>query len=487
MTENLAPQSATSSGLRRNSIGTFGLIFMVIAAAAPLTAMASNISLSLGFGAGPGTVGLLLVVAAILIVFASAYVALARHITDAGAYYAFIGFGLGSSAGAGAAFVAATAYNLAAGGMAAATGYFANLTMASVFGVDVGWYVYAAVTLAATAVLGRRGVDVTKYLTAGASVLQFVILIWLALAVAVQRPRNWSLDVFSPSAMLDGNVALTLAFCIVSFVGFESTAIYGEEAKSARRSIRIATFTSIALLVGVFVAATWSLVAAFDDVRATAGADPGALVFRAADVYLGGWSGTALSGLVTVSFFAASIAFHNMAARYHFSLGRAGLLPRALQRVHPRWKAPSVASATQVGISIVMLIPFVITRADPIVNLFPIVSGVTSLSLTTLMIGCCLSILVAGHRGKLPPNRWAVVIAPAAAGLGMAFLCTVILFHYTEVTGSSQLIVAMMPLVPLVLAAYGALRQRAIGSARSPEPEPSPSSRALMTEGVDNL
>lgn len=464
MTENLAHPAATAPRLKRNTIGTFGLIFMVLAAAAPLTAMASNISLSLGYGVGPGTVGLLIVVAVVLAIFASAYVALARHITDAGAYYSFIGFGLGRSVGAGAAFVAATAYNLAAAGMAAATGYFANLTLSSAVGIDFGWQLYAAAALAATALLGRRGVEVTKYLTAGASILQFLILIWLALAVAVQRPGHWSLDVFAPTSMMDGNVALTLAFCIVSFVGFESTAIYGEEAKSARRSIKIATYVSIALLVGVFVMATWALVAAFADVQSIAAADPGSLVFGAADMYLGSWSGTALSALVTISFFAASIAFHNMAARYHFSLGRAGLLPRPLQRVHPKWQSPSVASAVQVCISIVVLVPFVATGADPIVNLFPIVSGVTSLSLTALMIGCCLSVLWAGHRGRLPASRWVTVIAPAVSGLAMLFLCAVIVTHYSAVTGSSRLIVALMPLIPLVLAVYGALRQRFVDS-----------------------
>lgn len=456
---------ADAAHLKPNTIGAFGLTFMVVAVAAPLTAMASNLSLSLGFGVGAGTVGLLVVVALALTVFASAFVALARYVTNAGAYYAFIGFGLGRTVGSGAAFVATTAYNMAAAGMAAATGYFLGLTVESMLGFDAPWYVYAAVALVLTAWFGRRGVEIAKHLITVVSIMQFVMLLVLAVAVAVQRPEGWTVDVFSPSAMLDGNVALTLAFCVLSFVGFEATAIYGEEARAARTSIKTATYASIVLLVGVFVIATWSLVAAFDDVKAVAAEDPGALVFATADIYLGAWSGNLLSILVTISFFAASVAFHNMAARYHFSLGRAELLPPVLATVHPRWGTPAAASALQSAISVLVLAPFVISGADPIINLFPMVSGVTSVSLISLMVGCCASILVAVHRNKLPrTNTWAAIVAPIVAGVCLLVLLGVIVANYSDVTGSTKLLVILMPVLPIGAAVYGALRQRRIGN-----------------------
>lgn len=458
MSSALQPEPVdTAPGLRRNTIGAFGLTFMVVAAAAPLTAMASNISLSLAFGVGGGTVGLLVVVAALLAVFAAAYVALSRHVTNAGAYYAFIGFGLGRATGAGAAFVATVAYNMAAGGMIAATGYFAGVTAEAYLGVDLPWYAYGVVALGLTAYLGRRGVDVAQRLTTGVSLLQFAVIIVLGLAVLVQRPGGWDLGVFTPGQMFDGNVAMTLVFCILSFVGFEATAIYGEEARVARRSIRVATYTSIALLVGIFVFSTWSIVAAFDDVRAAAAADPGSLVFRTADAYLGSWSGSLLSTMVTVSFLAAGVAFHNMAARYHYSLGRSGLLPRALATTHPRHGTPHRSSALQIGLSIVMLVPFAVSGADPILNLFPAVSGITSISLTSLMIGCCLSIVVAGRRGLLPESAWVTLVAPVVAGVGMIVICVIILTNYQEVTGSTSLVIAAMPLLPLAAGVYGAV------------------------------
>lgn len=469
-TTGTEPGTAATGGsaphLRRGSLGAFGLTFMVVAAAAPLTAMASNISLSLAFGVGGGTVGLLLVVAALLTIFASAYVALSRHVLNAGAYYAFIGHGLGGAVGSGAAFVATVAYNLAAGGMIAATGYFADITAMTYFDVDLPWWAYGIVALALTALLGRRGVDITQWFTTGISLLQFAVLIALGVAIIAQRPSGWSLDVVSPSAMFEGNVAMTLVFCVLSFVGFEATAIYGEEARAARRSIKVATYSSIALLVGVFVFSTWSIASAYADVKTEAAADPGSLVFRTADVYLGSWSGGVLSTLVTISFLASGVAFHNMAARYHFSLARAGMLPTVLSGVHPRHGTPHRSSAAQCVLSVLVLVPFVVVGADPILNLFPAVSGITSVSLTTLMLGCCLSILVAGRRGLLPEGRWATLVAPAVAGTGLAVILAIILLNYQEVTGSTDLVIALMPLIPLAAALYGAFAFKAAGRPR---------------------
>ena len=66
------------------------MVFMVIACTAPLTAMASNVSLSLVAGAGVGTLGWLVAVGVLLAVFTSGYVALGRKVVSAGAYHAYV-------------------------------------------------------------------------------------------------------------------------------------------------------------------------------------------------------------------------------------------------------------------------------------------------------------------------------------------------------------------------------------------------------------
>ncbi|WP_033290452.1 APC family permease [Amycolatopsis jejuensis] len=459
MTETPLRQAA-SPGLRQNSVGVAGMVFMVVAATAPLTAMASNLSLSLGLGVGSGTLGWLLIVGVLLAVFTTGYVALSRRVVNAGAYYAFIGFGLGRSAGSAAAFIAGIAYNMAAAAMAAATGYFASIGFATYFDVHLGWYVYAAVALAVVWALGFFGVRIASRATAVICVTQFLLLAVLAVAILVRQPGGFTFEGYSPSVMFDGNYALALVFCMLSFAGYEAAAIYGEECAAPGRSIKRATYLALALLIVVFLFSTWSLVAAFEDVATAAQEDPGTLVMRAAQHYLGSWAVVAISLLLAVSFLAASVSFHNMAARYHFSLSRAGLLPRKLSVVHRRFGTPAAASLVQIVVCVVVLLPFVLTGMDPLTNLFPAVSGVTSLAVTGLMAGAAISAAVASFRGILPGGAWPVRVAPMVAAAGLIAIGVIIVLHYREVTGSDSGYVAFMPAILVVGAAYGAIAQR---------------------------
>ncbi|WP_113701183.1 APC family permease [Nonomuraea lactucae] len=452
-----------TGGLRKGTIGVFGMAFMVIAATAPLTAMASNMSLSLGLGVGAGSVGLLVLTGALLAVFAVGYVVLTRYVTNAGAYYAFIGFGLGRSSGAAAAFIATLAYNLAAGGMIVATGYFLDITVTSYLDVDLPWYAYGAVALVITFFLGLRGVELAQRVTTVISVAQFGIILLLGLAIVVQRPGGWSLSVLSPGEMFGGNVAMTLVFCLLCFGGFEAAAVYGEEAHAPRRAIKIATYLGLGLLLVAFVFSTWSLAAAFADVRTVAAEDPGSLIFRTADLYLGDWSGPLFSALVAFSFLAAAVAFHNISTRYLFSLGRAGLLPGFLARVHHRHGTPYLSTYAQTVFTLVMLVPFAASGLDPIMHLFPAASGITSLSMLALMLGCCASVIAAAFRGKVTERWWETVLAPGIAGIGVLVTMGIVVVNYQALTGSDSIVVAFMPVIPVLAALYGVLVSRRKG------------------------
>ena len=63
-------------------------------------------------GQGAGIPMAFLRVTAILLVFSVGYVAMARHVNNAGAFYAFAARGLGGSAGGAAAMIAILSYNL---------------------------------------------------------------------------------------------------------------------------------------------------------------------------------------------------------------------------------------------------------------------------------------------------------------------------------------------------------------------------------------
>ena len=79
-------EKVARTGLRTGAIGLLAVLFMAVANAAPITAMSFNVPISIGFGNGIGTPAGFLFATIVLTLFAVGYVAMARHITTAGAF-----------------------------------------------------------------------------------------------------------------------------------------------------------------------------------------------------------------------------------------------------------------------------------------------------------------------------------------------------------------------------------------------------------------
>src|SRR4029079_12615648 len=108
-----APSSPRSGSteLRPDSIGTVGVMATVISAAAPLTVMAGVAPIALSIG-GVGVPGAYLLAGVVLIVFASAFTAMAAEIKRTGGFFVYIGHAFGGTAGFAAAILAIVSYNL---------------------------------------------------------------------------------------------------------------------------------------------------------------------------------------------------------------------------------------------------------------------------------------------------------------------------------------------------------------------------------------
>lgn len=440
---------------------------MVVAFAAPLTAMASNLSLSLGLGVGVGTLGWILIVGLLLAAFTAGYAVMARTVVSAGAYFAYIGHGLGRKAGAAAAMAAFVSYNLASAAMVAAAGYFAQNTVSSLIDLDIAWPLYSTAALAIMVTVSYIGIGIASKLTMIVSLLQFILLAVLTLKVFTDRPQGFTLEGFEPDALHGPGLSLTVVFLLLAFGGYEAAAAYGEECSAPERKIKQATFLGLGLLLFIFLISTWTLIAAFDDVRSIASADPASLLSLATAQHLGAAMSNLVTMTVAVSFLAAAVAIHNMAARYGFALGRAGLLPHRLAQIHPRHGTPHVAIGVQIFTTILVLAPFVILGADPIVNLFPIVSGVTALAMVGLLAACSLSVIVASFRGTVTGTVASTRILPTIALMGFLIVGGLIIFRYKEVTGSDSHLIAATPLVLVIGALIGVAATRRVSGTLS--------------------
>ena len=175
----------TTNQLRKNSLSASQIAFLVISAAAPLTAVAGGVPVSMLLGNGAGIAGTFVIVTVILLVFAVGYVAMSRHVTNAGAFYAFTAQGLGGRMGGAAAMVAILSYNAMQVGLLGLLGVAAAGTFGGL-GLTAPWYVWSFAAIAIVAVLGYRQVDLSAKILVVLVALEYVIVLIVDAAILIK-------------------------------------------------------------------------------------------------------------------------------------------------------------------------------------------------------------------------------------------------------------------------------------------------------------
>lgn len=451
------PAHADAGHTLRGHIGVAGVVFLVVAAAAPLTTVAGALPVMLAIGNGPGTPLAFLAVAVVLLVFSVGYAAMSHHIVDAGAFYAYVTRGLGAAPGLGAAGLALLAYTA----IQAAVYGLASTTLHDIVvgfgGPDVPWWVWAAGLIAVVGVLGYRSIDVGAKVLGTLIVLEVGIIAVLAIAILVKGgPEGYSATSFNPATFFTGEPGIAIMFAVASFVGFEATAIYSEEARNPKRTVPLATYIAV-VLIGVFYAlASWAVVVAYgpSQVQAAAQQNTSGLVFEAGANYLGAWAGQAMPILLMTSLFAALLAFHNAIARYLYALGRQGVTPEPLSRTHPEHGSPYVGSLTQTVCAVVVIGIFALVGADPVGQLFTWMAGLATVTILVLMVLTAVAVLAFFQRHRVDSRIWNTRIAPALGLVGLVTITVLVLMNFTTlISGSAALAAVLLVIIAVAFVA----------------------------------
>lgn len=449
-----APPETPETALSHGRLGVIGIVFFVVAAAAPLLGMTGAVPVAIVAGNGAGVPGAYLAVGIVLILFSVGYSAMALKVTNAGAFFAYVGRGLGIVTGVGSAFVSLLAYFTI---QLAVFGFFSAVLgnqMNSSFGVDWPWYVWCLIGWALVLVLSVLQVDIGAKLLGVLMGLELLSLLVTSIAVFVKGgPEGVDLGAsFNPANVFVGGFAgpagIALAFAFASYIGFEATALYGEEAREPHKTVPRATYWAVGLITAFFALTTLAIVTALgatqvvdqaaqlSTVDGTVLADPAAVVFAIAGQYVGDWMPTLMGWLVISSAFAGLLAFQNALARYFFSMGRAGVLPSALDRVNRRG-APWLASVTTSVISLVVILWFVIRGLDPIINMFFWFSALAVVAIVFVEILVSIAVMVYFERNRGEANVWTAVIAPALSIIGLAAGLWLLMSHFALLAGTA--------------------------------------------------
>ena len=430
------------------------ITFLVVSAAAPLTAAGGGVPPSMLFGNGAGIAGSFAIVTVILLLFSVGYVAKSRHVKNAGAFYAFAAKGLGGRVGGAAAMVAILAYNAMQIGLLGLFGAIASGTMGG-FGLTLPWYVWSYIAIALVAVLGYRQVDLSAKVLMGLVLAEFAIVLALDAAILLSGgDAGLNLQPFAWSQITSGTPSIGILFCFAAFIGFEATTIYSEEAINPAVTVPKATYLSVGMIGVFYVLTSWLMVMGIgvDKLMPTLQGypDPAMFLFELSGRYLGGALTTVMGVLFMTSVFAAVLAFHNAVARYKYVAGREGLLPDSVGVTHPVHQSPHVGSIIQTVLALVVVTVFVVAGLDPVLNLFVWLTQLGTLAVLGLMALTSFSVLAFFSRDAMGESALSTKVFPVLTGLVMAYLYVIIFRDFGALTGAAGWLGLALPsLVPL--------------------------------------
>jgi len=447
-----AADAAGGTGLRRAAIGTWGVVFLVISAAAPLSTLAGIGPIAVLVG-GVSAPLVYAVAGVVLAVFSVGFLFTARHLKPMGGFYTYVTAGLGRVVGLAAGVLAWVSYNLLQIGLWGLFGVMAEGMLGTVFGIAVPWYVAAVVGVVLVLGLAALGVDVGAKVLGVLLVLETAMLLLLAAAILAQRAGQLDLAALAPENVFTPSMLAILGFGFAAFMGFESTVLYRAEARDPERTIPRATYVAVAFLAIFYAATLWVVLQAFGsaEVAGVIAEDPASFFFVATGRYLGDWAVATMFLLIVSSIFAGQLAFHNAINRYSFALSRDGILPRPFARTNGRG-APWFAGVLQSLVAAVVVIAFAAASLDPLTQLVILVNSPGVYGILTLQLLASIAVVVFIVRNRALPRRWYVLPAAVASIVLMAVLVVVLVVTIDSLTGAGPVINGMiLAVVPVVL------------------------------------
>jgi amino acid transporter len=152
----------------------------------------------------------------------------------------------------------------------------------------------------------------------------------------------------APKTDVLGEAALLLLF---AYAGFENTAAAAGEYKNPRRDVPFALLTMIIGVTALYFLIQLVALGTLPDLAARV---EGAPLADAATLLVGAWAGVVMTIGAAVSIEGNVGNTTLMGPRYLFALAQDGFGPRALARVHARWRTPYVAILVQSSIALVL-------------------------------------------------------------------------------------------------------------------------------------
>jgi basic amino acid/polyamine antiporter, APA family len=376
--------------------GTIGTgIFFILSQAVPM--------------AGPAVIWSFLIAGVVAGLTAVCYAELAGAVPVAGSSYSYTYATLGEFAAVGVGACLLLEWGVAGAAVAVGWSQYVNQLIGNLFGFQLpaalsnapeqgGVFNLPAVVLVVMcALLLIRGVSESAKTNAVMVVIKIAVLI-MFIAIGAQGWNSDNLANFAPFGFAGISAAAGVIF--FTFVGLDSVAAAGEEAKNPRRNLPLAIMIALVTVTVLYVLTALVAVAAqptdqFKDQEA-------GLAQILEDVTGSTWPGTVLAAGAIISIFSVTLVSLYGQTRILFAMSRDGMIPEVFHRVNPRTLTP-IANTIIVAAVIALM-----------AGLIPINFLAEMTSIGTLVAFIAVSIGVIVLRRKAPdlPRSFKVPLFP---------------------------------------------------------------------------
>jgi len=408
-------------------VGGTAVTFFALAATAPIAVLINVVPAGYALGGGPLVPLAFVALGVVLLLFSAGYAAMAHRAPFAGAMYTYVTRGLGRPSGVGAAWVALAAYHAVQLGLYGVAGAAAAPLLASWFDLTVPWWAAAAVCWAIVALAGTIRVEIGSGLIALLVLAEVAVAAGFTAANLTKPAGRIGLDSIvpaDPAAIDRPALGLLLAVGMLAFVGFETAGTYAEESMRPRRDPGRAGYATVAVIAFLLAAASWSMSVAAgpDRVAAVAGTRGSELLFDLAAARLAPWAVTLGRLMLVTGLLAAMLALHHAICRYLFALGREQVLPGRLGRTARRTQAPRAASLAQSLLAGALLAAGYLAGVDSPAALARGLSVAGGLAILVVLLATSVAALL--HLNQVPNGEgtWSRFVAPGLSTVALGSL-----------------------------------------------------------------
>jgi amino acid transporter len=287
----------------------------------------------------------------------------AREVHAAGGLYDYVSRGLGERAGVAAGILYYVGILLLSIGLIVLIGGYLHDTILTEFNVTPlpGW-AWSSFVVAFLAGVLYTGVRISTRAQLALALVSVLVVLGFFIMVIVKLGHHNSWAPFKPSSSSQGwsGIFFGVLYGVLLFVGFETAANLGEEAKEPHRSIPIAVLVSAIIAGGFYVLSAYAQVAGFHfslkAITVAAGAPLFTLGAAGPAGYGGHWIDRLLELVVLFDMLAVALGTGVAGSRGVFALARDRRLPSPLASVSKRRGTPFGALLALLVLAVVNIV-----------------------------------------------------------------------------------------------------------------------------------